>query len=143
MRISDCSSDVCSSDLVRIGAPANGDVHRPCEGGEHRGLKQRIVHLAIGRERENARRRRPDDGRPPSGHAPTCNACLYPHDPPGGQALCCCFRRPCRYVELLPHPTLDRSEEHTSELQSLMRISYAACCLKKKNKKTHHAYHST
>src|SRR3546814_5468832 len=32
-----------------------------------------------------------------------------------------------------------RSEEHTSELQSLMRISYAVFCLKKKNnkKKTH------
>src|SRR3546814_3740585 len=29
-----------------------------------------------------------------------------------------------------------RSEEHTSELQSLMRISYAVSCLKKKNKKT-------
>src|SRR3546814_3367465 len=27
-----------------------------------------------------------------------------------------------------------RSEEHTSELQSLMRISYAVCCLKKKSK---------
>src|SRR3546814_5208120 len=30
-----------------------------------------------------------------------------------------------------------RSEEHTSELQSLMRISYAVFCLKKKNKYTH------
>src|SRR3546814_8888535 len=29
----------------------------------------------------------------------------------------------------------DRSEEHTSELQSLMRISYAVFCLKKKNQK--------
>src|SRR3546814_10894791 len=29
-----------------------------------------------------------------------------------------------------------RSEEHTSELQSLMRISYAVFCLKRKNKKT-------
>src|SRR3546814_8227127 len=29
-----------------------------------------------------------------------------------------------------------RSEEHTSELQSLMRISYAVFCLKKQNKKT-------
>src|SRR3546814_4991768 len=28
----------------------------------------------------------------------------------------------------------ERSEEHTSELQSLMRISYAVCCLKKKKK---------
>src|SRR3546814_5471349 len=34
-----------------------------------------------------------------------------------------------RYFEWL------RSEEHTSELQSLMRISYAVFCLKKKNKK--------
>src|SRR3546814_2358526 len=30
---------------------------------------------------------------------------------------------------------LERSEEHTSELQSLMRISYAVFCLKKKTKK--------
>src|SRR3546814_8583202 len=30
-----------------------------------------------------------------------------------------------------------RSEEHTSELQSLMRISYAVFCLKKKNKTLH------
>src|SRR3546814_6893035 len=33
-----------------------------------------------------------------------------------------------------------RSEEHTSELQSLMRTSYAVFCLKKKNKKTTHYY---
>src|SRR3546814_10474716 len=33
----------------------------------------------------------------------------------------------------------DRSEEHTSELQSLMRISYAVFCLKKK-KNTHHTH---
>src|SRR3546814_10064468 len=32
--------------------------------------------------------------------------------------------------------TLSRSEEHTSELQSLMRISYAVFCLKQKNKTT-------
>src|SRR3546814_8952913 len=31
---------------------------------------------------------------------------------------------------------LSRSEEHTSELQSLMRISYAVFCLKKKKRKT-------
>src|SRR3546814_5155826 len=34
------------------------------------------------------------------------------------------------HPQLLPFP--DRSEEHTSELQSLMRISYAVFCLKKK-----------
>src|SRR3546814_4413837 len=33
-----------------------------------------------------------------------------------------------------------RSEEHTSELQSLMRISYAVFCLKKKHKEKHNKY---
>src|SRR3546814_8375783 len=33
---------------------------------------------------------------------------------------------------ILNHATFKRSEEHTSELQSLMRISYAVFCLKKK-----------
>src|SRR3546814_3589911 len=37
-----------------------------------------------------------------------------------------------------PAPAADlRSEEHTSELQSLMRISYAVFCLKKKKKRKH------
>src|SRR3546814_1089324 len=37
--------------------------------------------------------------------------------------------------DILPRPvTCLRSEEHTSELQSLMRISYAVFCLKQKNK---------
>src|SRR3546814_6075383 len=35
-----------------------------------------------------------------------------------------------------PKPSSVRSEEHTSELQSLMRISYAVFCLKKKKHKT-------
>src|SRR3546814_9844153 len=39
--------------------------------------------------------------------------------------------------------SLNRSEEHTSELQSLMRISYAVFCLKKKNQNSniHTAHH--
>src|SRR3546814_1509121 len=36
----------------------------------------------------------------------------------------------------------DRSEEHTSELQSLMRISYAVFCLKNKTKHTHTQKHT-
>src|SRR3546814_10509820 len=40
------------------------------------------------------------------------------------EALCC------------QQPYVCRSEEHTSELQSLMRISYAVFCLKKKSKHT-------
>src|SRR3546814_2641177 len=39
---------------------------------------------------------------------------------------------------LADDPRYVRSEEHTSELQSLMRISYAVFCLKKKKKKIHH-----
>src|SRR3546814_10482814 len=50
-------------------------------------------------------------------------------------------RRPWLYWSILPLTALAmmvhrRSEEHTSELQSLMRISYAVFCLKKK-KNTH------
>src|SRR3546814_6992974 len=49
------------------------------------------------------------------------------------------FERPPGHRAVLPEPRLPpraraRSEEHTSELQSLMRTSYAVCCLKKKNK---------
>src|SRR3546814_1948954 len=38
--------------------------------------------------------------------------------------------------QVIGQPADERSEEHTSELQSLMRISYAVFCLKKKNKTT-------
>src|SRR3546814_2647093 len=38
-------------------------------------------------------------------------------------------------------PAVLRSEEHTSELQSLMRISYAVFCLKKKKKTLNYHYH--
>src|SRR3546814_10273670 len=42
-----------------------------------------------------------------------------------------------RMLDILPQgDEVFRSEEHTSELQSLMRISYAVFCLKKKKKKT-------
>src|SRR3546814_5006292 len=44
-----------------------------------------------------------------------------------------------KYVTLLEHLEIlyPRSEEHTSELQSLMRISYAVFCLKKKHTYKH------
>src|SRR3546814_4033902 len=48
-----------------------------------------------------------------------------------GQVHWCIVRRLC--AGSLPAALLTRSEEHTSELQSLMRISYAVFCLKKKN----------
>src|SRR3546814_9239248 len=43
--------------------------------------------------------------------------------------------------QLIPAAVLPtRSEEHTSELQSLMRISYAVFCLKKKKRKSKNTY---
>src|SRR3546814_1999354 len=43
---------------------------------------------------------------------------------------------PVTHVRNLQSPFWIRSEEHTSELQSLMRISYAVFCLKNKKQKT-------
>src|SRR3546814_1783285 len=43
-----------------------------------------------------------------------------------------------RHLQHPPGLRAERSEEHTSELQSLMRISYAVFCLQKKNKNTPH-----
>src|SRR3546814_5730071 len=55
-----------------------------------------------------------------------------------GRVLQMSYGRVDRLAKLIPnHPTDPwtlRSEEHTSELQSLMRISYAVFCLKKKTK---------
>src|SRR3546814_8171678 len=53
----------------------------------------------------------------------------FPPDPPA--------QPPASLYAFCRHYTrgAERSEEHTSELQSLMRISYAVFCLKKKNNK--------
>src|SRR3546814_3274168 len=51
-------------------------------------------------------------------------------------ALCGSSRRYSALMGGYRHSVVLRSEEHTSELQSLMRISYAVFCLKKKQTKT-------
>src|SRR3546814_3439806 len=58
--------------------------------------------------------------------------------PLGGQQADRAAGGPTGGAPLQPHhaPPEPRSEEHTSELQSLMRISYAVFCLKKKKKTT-------
>src|SRR3546814_2817085 len=74
-------------------------------------------------------------------HKPTRRGCAAPKDPPATRV-----RRHSRHsnraiFERAPGPAwrrVRRSEEHTSELQSLMRISYAVFCLKKKNKRPKH-----
>src|SRR3546814_8750229 len=48
-----------------------------------------------------------------------------------------CLRTPCCALRR-GGTVIDRSEEHTSELQSLMRISYAVFCLKKKKHSKKH-----
>src|SRR3546814_2564075 len=69
---------------------------------------------------------------------PEARAILEAHYEPGQltEARLRMARTPQGAV-LIDNPVSKRSEEHTSELQSLMRISYAVFCLKKKNEKTH------
>src|SRR3546814_7298650 len=52
-----------------------------------------------------------------------------------GRTLWAGFRYGAQIVGRAGHDAARRSEEHTSELQSLMRISYAVFCLKKKETK--------
>src|SRR3546814_2409315 len=119
MRISDWSSDVCSSDLAhRLPAAPGADVGG--RGGRrdrrvaHRPGGQRAAHAAVvdlqQRLRGLARHRRLSGTR-----ARGAEVEAAARDFLLGQGL--------RTV---------RSEEHTSELQSLMRILYAVFCLKTK-----------
>src|SRR3546814_10908837 len=63
---------------------------------------------------------------------------------PGGFDLAIYRRNRAALLEQLRGGLLvDRSEEHTSELQSLMRISYAVFCLKKKTKNQHNTPNHT
>src|SRR3546814_2182209 len=104
MRISDGSSDVCSSDLQA------GDAEIPGPGLRLRQLPgHRLPRAApAGAGSSQAPVRHPAIG---------AGAGAGPRAAGRGPVL--------------------RSEEHTSELQSLMRISYAVVCLKKNNKNRH------
>src|SRR3546814_6900124 len=123
MRISDWSSDVCSSDLsgVRGGrrqttipynraAPAGGKPGTGETGKRGWRRARRLCGAAISTGRSS----RPWRWR------------CWPVPLPASRRLIFCA---------------GRSEEHTSELQSLMRISYAVFCLKKKKKNTTKTVH--
>src|SRR3546814_8231901 len=116
MRISDWSSDVCSSDLARTVGTRAIRVEAATDNPE------RLTLLL-----------------------PDRDAPVAPTHWSFGQ-LCSLVGAPSGYLRQLPaalaginmqHGLLAhrRSEEHTSELQSLMRILYAVFCLKKKKKK--------
>src|SRR3546814_6902858 len=112
MRISDWSSDVCSSDLMRQwlgdGQRARTDHHRHRQSiGDAGPQRSGAPHADRQRGEAQHRHRHHQPGDDPVGQ-------------PRARALAGA-----------------RSEEHTSELQSLMRSSYAVFCLKKKNKTDH------
>src|SRR3546814_5345628 len=118
MRISDWSSDVCSSDLHVVEHVA---VERPVTdrvGGDVEGdlAARQHVHRVLAR----------------------CIFAMAGHQLEKMAVQVDRMRHHRVVDERHPHPLvlqerdrrLDRSEEHTSELQSLMRISYAVFCLK-------------
>src|SRR3546814_1456902 len=109
MRISDWSSDVCSSDLLLLRHPRSvGETY-----GEHATIAIRFAMGMIGGGVK----------------------CLVHAIIPGMFERAASDRVRALHVELEHRRRVaaDRSEEHTSELQSLMRISYAVFCLKNKN----------
>src|SRR3546814_7410225 len=125
MRISDWSSDVCSSDLLQ---PLQQCLHRHAI---------RAAHLADGGRPHCSVVRRRLAGRPDG-----LGQLLYHHygagDPRSAVARLAHAPLPpgaTNYSNLIGRAAA-RSEEHTSELQSLMRISYAVFCLKKTTKNT-------
>src|SRR3546814_10009676 len=77
---------------------------------------------------------RPFGGAPPPG---SYNRCPLAHKFRCGAQRIAGRADGVRRARMAPGPPRPRSEEHTSELQSLMRISYAVFCLKKKNNTTH------
>src|SRR3546814_9663686 len=122
MRISDWSSDVCSSDLRPFRLRIN-QVETVPAPVEQRLLGEQSVRRAAARIVEQ--QAGPPFGRGPGEQRARLAAIHVGHI--AGQED---DRRPGA-----------RSEEHTSELQSLMRISYAVFCLKKKQRKqTCHTY---
>src|SRR3546814_4487333 len=119
MRISDWSSDVCSSDLHVIGQRDIG-LHRRVARNPALGASQRIAHPAAPEQRIALHRQAVQ------AQAIERQVEVRFHLVADGVA----------YVAGRVEDTVvgDRSEEHTSELQSLMRNSYAVFCLKKKKK---------
>src|SRR3546814_9316314 len=118
MRISDWSSDVCSSDLQ----------HR-IERGRDAGRRGRALCLWIGR---GAQLRRASRAPPAERTAGARNAAGVPANAAGAAQGIGRAGTSRQLRELFGRL---RSEEHTSELQSLMRISYAVFCLKTKTYK--------
>src|SRR3546814_2883505 len=115
MRISDWSSDVCSSDLILAVAD--------------KGLLA-VDHIAIVGAARGRAHRLEIRARAGLGHRHRADQRAGRH--PGQPAMA------LRFGAIGEDIMGDRSEEHTSELQSLMRLSYAVFCLKKKTYSNNH-----
>src|SRR3546814_4125737 len=128
MRISDWSSDVCSSDLAgayaQFGNVLRGEVQLGC-GLEDQLLGQALIIFRF-EPRGDVALVRKEQG--PVDLEPVRSQAL--HTQHGVAAI-----RPGAKI------VTDRSEEHTSELQSLMRTSYAVFCLTKKKPKKNQKQH--
>src|SRR3546814_8731841 len=153
MRISDWSSDVCSSDL-RLKLHRLRFRHRIDEArmrGEVGGIEIDHAHRAArGRVVDRPQievaklvRRKQGETPAPGGAARQIVGKVVMRRDPGARAdpdalqgIAVAQLHPVRFVEPVEmRRNIDRrqrSEEHTSELQSLMRISYAVFCFKKK-----------
>src|SRR3546814_10351788 len=122
MRISDWSSDVCSSDLLD-GLVAGEDVDALVVGVARMPLHPAPIDLVASGGRVQALPQVAVLDRCAAGRLPVA---AQPVGHPFGDALAHVLR-----VGVQDHAArlAQRSEEHTSELQSLMRISYAVFCL--------------
>src|SRR3546814_4707312 len=120
MRISDWSSDVCSSDLT---APASGHVTEitVAEGGLIREGQSLLTFQTGGSGLELLLYIPPQHGKKVQAGTPV-------------QIAPSTAKREEFGTLIGTVKSISRSEEHKSELQSLMRISYAVFCLKKKQK---------
>src|SRR3546814_4617209 len=119
MRISDWSSDVCSSDLILVQLVAHIGAH------DHA-----IIARRSARERRRQAERISAIGIEDAAEILAAEQ-LVAHIP------CRVARQVKRVGPAARSYDVARSEEHTSELQSLMRISYAVFCLKKKTTTEH------
>src|SRR3546814_1841536 len=126
LRISDWSSDVCSSDLPSRAADRRARLSPPVgwPGLAGRSAPDRVRGSFADRDALPQRAARGEFCRVRPLRRSARSAQMAPAP------------RPCRRTRPAARrrrATVDRSEEHTPELQSLLRISYAAFCLKTKN----------
>src|SRR3546814_10604327 len=135
MRISDWSSDVCSSDLFSMQHPSIYLTYLNRFDVEELALTDDEILAAIetslasqGRGEAVIEPRMHLEPGVANGHFNVLRGALRePIDSAGVKVV-------GDFVDNYKHNLPSRSEEHTSELQSLMRISYAVFCLKKKHR---------